>query len=100
METLYDKIYRIWQFGGGEEIIGYDMNNNPIVAKSISGSSIWSYGIQVEEREYTLESLFADYYGSGMSVVPSNYAELFAGEYNIIDSIADAIEKDLRVNIE
>jgi len=95
METIYDKIYRIWEYGGRKETIAYDKDGNPIVAESISGDIIWDYGIRVGNREYTLESLYMDYYGSDMNVVPSTYAQLFAGEYDIIDAIAEAIKSDL-----
>ena len=88
-ETLYDKIYRIWAYGGGEEIIAYDKDNNPIIAKSISGDMIWEYGIKVGDREYTLDSMAADGFG------PDNYADLFTGRYNLIKEFADAIKIDL-----
>lgn len=91
---LYDKIYRIWMYGGGKETIGYDEDNNPIVAESVSGDRIWDFGVKVGEREYTLSSIYEDNYGSGISVVPSNYAELFAGKYDVIQAICDAIVKD------
>lgn len=97
---LYEKIYRIWEYGGGQETIGYDKDNNPIVAESVSGRRIWDFGVKVGEREYTLESLYMDYYGSGMNVVPSNYAQLFAGEFDIIQAICDAIVYDLGLNQE
>lgn len=88
-EILYDKIYRIWAYGGGKETIAYDKDNNPIVAESISGDRIWEYGIKVGDREYTLESLAVDGFG------PQTYASLFSGEYDIIGEITDAIKIDL-----
>lgn len=92
---LYDKIYRIWTYGGGEEIIGYDSNNSPIIAKSTSGDSIWDYGVVVGDKEYTLETLQGERTEYGERAVPCTYAQLFAGECNIIKAIGDAIAKDL-----
>lgn len=100
-ETLYDKIYRIWEYGGGKETIAYDKDSNPIVVESISGNNIWHYGIKVGNRIYTLETLWMDSYGDdGPKVAPSNYAQLFAGEFDIIEGIADAIKKDLGLKEE
>ena len=89
--SLYDKIYRIWMFGGGEEAIALDPNDNPIVAKSISGETIWDYGVEVRGVEYTIDSLQDMRTENGERAVPCNFAQLFAGECDIIQAITDAI---------
>lgn len=92
--SLYDKIYRIWEYGGGEETIGYDKDGNPIVAESVSGNSIWDFGVKVGEREYTIDSLQGERTENGERAVPCNYAQLLAGECDIIKAICDAIVYD------
>lgn len=91
---LYDKIYRIWMYGGGQETIGYDKDNNPIVAESVSGKRIWDFGVKVGEREYTLETLQEKRTENGERAVPCNYAQLLAGECDVIKAICDAIVYD------
>ena len=87
----YDTIYRIWMCGGGEETIGIDANNNLIIAKSVSGDTIWDYGVEVNGIEYTIDSMQDMRTENGERVVPCNFAQLFAGEYDIIQAITDAI---------
>ena len=94
MKTIYDKIYRIWMYGGGKETIGYDMGGNPIVAESISGRRIWDFGVKVGNREYTLETLQEQRTENGERAVPCNYAQLLAGECDVIRAICDAIVYD------
>lgn len=81
-------------YGGGKETIGYDKDNNPIIAESVSGDMIWDFGVKVGEREYTLETLQERRTENGERVVPCNYAQLLAGEFNIIQAICAAIVYD------
>lgn len=91
---LYEKIYRILEYGGGEETIGYDKIGKPLVMRSTSGDTIWDYGVTVGNFEYTINTLQDMRTESEKRVVPRNFAELFAGEFDIVRAIADTIERD------
>lgn len=100
METIYDKIYRLWEQTTDTEIIGYDADNNPIKIERVSNPenpSIWTMGVSVlptetiKGREYTLWSLATDL---GVGNAPQTYAEIFAGDWDIIALFAEKIAED------
>ena len=103
MENLYKKIYRLWEQTTDTEIVGYDADNNPIKIERVSNPeipSIWTMGVQVlptdkiRGREYTLWSLATDL---GVGNAPQTYAEVFAGDYDIIRLFAEKIAEDLGI---
>lgn len=53
--------------------------------------SIWDKGIMANESAYDLGCLAAEHLG------PYTYAELFAGEFDIIQGITDLICKDFNI---
>ena len=100
MDNLYKKIYRLWTQTTDTEIVGYDGNNNPIKIERVSdpeNPSIWTMGVRVlpteiiKGQEYTLWSLATDL---GVGNAPQTYAEIFAGEWNIIALFAEKIAED------
>lgn len=100
MDNLYNKIYRLWEQTTDTEIVGYDADDNPIKIERVSDPeypSIWTMGVRVlpteiiKGREYTLWILASDL---GVGNAPMTYAEIFAGDYDIIRLFADAIMED------
>ena len=97
MDNLYKKIYRLWEQTTDIEIVGYDADDNPIKIERVSGDYIWDFGVKVcatekmKGRKYTLSEI-AVWYGVGNA--PMTYAEIFAGDYDIIQLFADRIMED------
>lgn len=100
MENLYQKIYNLWEQTTDTEIVGHDADNNPIKIERVSdpeNPTIWTMGVRVlpteiiKGREYTLWSLATDL---GVGNAPQTYAEIFAGDWNIIALFAEKIAED------
>ena len=89
-KKIYEAIYRLFEEGdhgltinvGGIELRFYDAE------KADESPSVWNMGIVANDRVYKVGDLYCD--GKG----PGNYAELFSGDYDIIDGIADEIFND------
>ena len=88
---IYNAVYRLFEDGnylltitvGQVELKLYDKNPEDT-------NCVWDMGVTANGTPYTVGELF----GSGLG--PGNYAELFAGEYDIIQGLTDLIfEKEL-----
>lgn len=89
-KQIYEAVYRLFAEGdyhltinvGGISLSLYDPEKNN------ESPSVWNDGIVANSVVYKVGELFSD--GKG----PGTKAELFRGDYNIIDGIADDIFND------
>ena len=90
-KKIYEAVYRLFNEGDygltinveGIELGLYDDENESLC--------VWNMGIVANDRVY----MVGDLYGSGKG--PGSYAELFRGDYDIIDGIAEEIYNDNNV---
>lgn len=88
-DTLYDAVYRLFNEGdygltinvGGIDLRLYETNDH-------TPMYVWNCGIVANNRVYRVGDLYMK--GKG----PGTYAEIFSGDYDIIDGLADDIYND------
>lgn len=89
-KELYNAIFRLFEEGdygltitvGGIELRIYDAE------KADESPSVWNMGIVANDRIYRVGGLYCD--GKG----PGSYAELFRGDYDVINALAEEIYND------
>ena len=89
METeLYNAIYRLFMEGDYGLTIKVGHLSLKLYEPDKENYTIWEKGIEANAIPYTVEDLYVDGLG------PGTYAQLFAGEYDIIEGLAKQIYSD------
>lgn len=87
-KNLYDAIYRLFNEGDYGLTITVGQVSLKLYEPDKENNTVWEKGIEANGTPYTVEDLYADGLG------PGTYAELFAGEYDIIEGLAEQIYND------
>ena len=88
-KEIYNSIYRLFEEGDyGLTITAGPLTMKLYDARKEETPTVWENGVVVNDQIYQVGDLYNE--GQG----PGNYAELFTGEYDIIEGLADVIYKD------
>lgn len=87
-KNLYDAIYRLFNEMDYGLVITVGQVSLKLYEPDKENNTVWEKGIEANGTPYTVEDLHADGLG------PGTYAELFAGEYDIIEGFAEQIYND------
>lgn len=87
-KLIYDAVYRLFEEGNYNLTINVGQVTLRLHDSGEEDTSIWEFGIDANGEAYTVGELYHD--GRG----PGNYAELFAGEYDIIAGFMEKIYHD------
>ena len=86
-KNIYNEIYRLFEEGD----YGLTINVGPLTMRLYNNEedqSVWGRGVVVNDKIYEVGEL----YGEGQG--PGNYAQLFAGECDIIQGLTNVIYSD------
>ena len=82
---IYKAIYRLFKEGDSKLTIKVGQITLKLYNESID---IWNYGVLANGMPYTVGALYS------VGLGPGTYAELFAGEYDIIQGLTEEIYKE------
>lgn len=84
-KEMYKAIYRIFNEGNANLFINVGDKKLSLYTPDSEYYTVWDFGVNVNGKIYTVGDLF--HKGLG----PGSYAELFAGDYDIIQGLTDLI---------
>ena len=87
VKNLYNAIYRLFNEGDYSLTITVGQVSLKLYEPDKEDNTVWEKGIEANGTPYTVGDLYVDGLG------PGTYAQLFAGEYDIIEGLAEVIYK-------
>ena len=85
---LYNAIYRLFEEGSNSLTIKVGQVELKLYDNKKEYQAIWDFGVTANGMPYTVGALYS------VGLGPGTYAELFAGEYDIIQGLTEEIYKD------
>ena len=87
-QEIYNAIYHLFNEGNGGLTIKVGQVKLQLYNNNKEYQSIWDFGVTANGQPYTVGALYS------VGLGPGTYAELFAGEYDIIQGLTEEIYKE------
>ena len=85
---IYKAIYRLFEEGSNHLTIKVGQLNLRLYDNKKETNYVWDFGVTANGQPYTVGALYS------VGLGPGTYAELFAGEYDIIQGLTEEIYKE------